>query len=65
MPNGILTEKEIESNDPPSQRRTATSNIKLRMAAIIEDFSCLWFTLSMNTGIMSVLMHQLPYQVGP
>ncbi|KAI9709836.1 MAG: hypothetical protein M1828_002353 [Chrysothrix sp. TS-e1954] len=26
-----------------------------------ETFSPIWFTLSMNTGILSILLHQLPY----
>ncbi|KAK4548671.1 hypothetical protein LTR36_009582 [Oleoguttula mirabilis] len=33
-----------------------------RVSVIIEDFTFLWFTLSMNTGILSIIMHELPYQ---
>ena len=29
---------------------------------IIKNFSPAWFSISMNTGILAILMHQLPYQ---
>ncbi|KAK4494616.1 hypothetical protein PRZ48_013972 [Zasmidium cellare] len=33
-----------------------------RIIAVIEEFSLTWFTVSMNTGILSILMHENPYQ---
>jgi tellurite resistance protein TehA-like permease len=32
------------------------------LSALIQDFSPVWFTWCMNTGILSALMHTLPYQ---
>ncbi|KAK5110997.1 hypothetical protein LTR62_005372 [Meristemomyces frigidus] len=51
---------QAQSNGEHDQRKA--SGIRNRAAAIVENFSFLWFTLSMNTGILSMLMHQLPYQ---
>lgn len=38
----------------PSQRST--------FRALVQDFSPVWVTWSMNTGILATLMHTLPYQ---
>lgn len=42
-----------ESSSPP-QRSV--------LSALIQDFSPVWVTWSMNTGILALLMHTLPYQ---
>ena len=63
LTNGNHANGDVERNGDGPQYDGNPNSPRLRMAAIIEDFSFLWFTISMNTGILSVLMHQLPYQV--
>lgn len=29
---------------------------------VLQNFTSLWFSISMDTGIISILLHQLPYQ---
>lgn len=64
LDNGILeaqidgTAKEAEDHIVDrrgKQRKTAFQNT-------LENFTPLWFTIPMNTGILGILMHQLPYQ---
>lgn len=45
----------INKQSPSSARRSALS-------ALIQDFSPVWVTWSMNIGILSILIHTLPYQ---
>ncbi|KAK3669682.1 hypothetical protein LTR78_010434 [Recurvomyces mirabilis] len=56
------TKHDIERDGNKPEQTQESTGIRDRLAAIVEDFSFLWFTLSMNTGILSILMHQLPYQ---
>ncbi|KAI6838595.1 hypothetical protein KC332_g6087 [Hortaea werneckii] len=53
---------DVEANHKRSDQDGDTGAPRSRISLIIEDFSFIWFTLSMNTGILSILMHQLPYQ---
>ncbi|KAK5130621.1 hypothetical protein LTR08_001880 [Meristemomyces frigidus] len=64
MQNCKDAQSELESARLNGQRRdgSAKPGGQSRISVVIEDFSFLWFTLSMNTGIMSILMHQSPYQ---
>jgi tellurite resistance protein TehA-like permease len=43
-------------NEPPSPRPRSA------LTALIQDFSPVWVTWSMNIGILSILIHTLPYQ---
>jgi hypothetical protein len=60
--NGTLQD-DSENHDAEAQTSSKHVGFRSRAAAIVENFSFMWFTLSMNTGILSILMHQLPYQV--
>jgi tellurite resistance protein TehA-like permease len=52
-------------NKPPDEEaQTHTTNpppLRAPLRALIQDFSPVWFTWSMNTGILSTLSHTLPY----
>jgi len=61
--NGNHTNGDVEHDGAGPEYDVNPKSFRVRMAAIIENFSFLWFTLSMNTGILSIIMHQLPYQV--
>ncbi len=61
--NGTHTNGDVEQDGAGREYDGNPKSFRVRMAAIIENFSFLWFTLSMDTGILSILMHQLPYQV--
>ncbi|EMD00607.1 hypothetical protein BAUCODRAFT_28950 [Baudoinia panamericana UAMH 10762] len=63
--NGYGSHRDTEGNGESDHREEsggATKPARGRVATIIENFSFLWFTVSMNTGILSILMHQLPWQ---
>ncbi|KAK0867228.1 hypothetical protein LTR87_014682 [Friedmanniomyces endolithicus] len=60
--NGNHTNGDVEQDGAGPEYDGNPKSFRVRMAAIIENFSFLWFTLSMNTGILSIIMHQLPYQ---
>ncbi|KAK0318851.1 hypothetical protein LTR82_010273 [Friedmanniomyces endolithicus] len=60
--NGTHTNGDVEQDGAGRDYDGNPKSFRARMAAIIENFSFLWFTLSMDTGILSILMHQLPYQ---
>ncbi|KAK1074989.1 hypothetical protein LTR33_009649 [Friedmanniomyces endolithicus] len=62
--NGNHTNGDVEQDGAGPEYDGNPKSFRVRMAAIIENFSFLWFTLSMNTGILSIIMHQLPYQIG-
>ncbi|KAI6838858.1 hypothetical protein KC332_g4826 [Hortaea werneckii] len=62
MPNSPPQNHDVEANDKRSDQDGDPAAPRSRISLIIEDFSFIWFTLSMNTGILSILMHQLPYQ---
>lgn len=54
--NGAPKETEEHGADQRGkQRKTAFRNT-------VENFTPLWFVIPMNTGILGILMHQLPYQ---
>ena len=71
MDNGML-ESQVHSRhdtmDRPSKEtedHTFERRGKLRKSAFrntVENFSPIWFLLTMNTGILGILMHLLPYQ---
>lgn len=61
--NGQKSNGDIEDGHHESQYQKDPESWSARVAAIVEDFSFIWFTLSMNTGLLGILMHQLPYQV--
>ncbi|KAI6843469.1 hypothetical protein KC342_g990 [Hortaea werneckii] len=63
MPNSPPQNHDVEANDKRSDQDGDPAAPRSRISLISEDFSFIWFTLSMNTGILSILMHQLPYQV--
>ncbi|KAK0272868.1 hypothetical protein LTR91_001243 [Friedmanniomyces endolithicus] len=60
--NGNHMNGDVEQDGAGPESDGNPQSFRVRIAAIIENFSFLWFTLSMNTGILSILMHQLPYQ---
>ncbi|KAI7096033.1 hypothetical protein KC340_g8255 [Hortaea werneckii] len=62
MPNSPPQNHDVEANDKRSDQDGDPAAPRSRISLISEDFSFIWFTLSMNTGILSILMHQLPYQ---
>ncbi|KAI7539764.1 hypothetical protein KC331_g9560 [Hortaea werneckii] len=62
MPNNSVPNHDVEGNHKRADQDASPGVPRSRMSLIIEDFSFIWFTLSMNTGILSILMHQLPYQ---
>ncbi|KAK3618478.1 hypothetical protein LTR56_024611 [Elasticomyces elasticus] len=59
--NGHNTNGDLEDQNGAQYERNPNS-WSVRMAAIIENFTFLWYTISMNTGILSIILHQLPYQ---
>ena len=56
---------EAEKDTPPhhldEEATTNSSPSRTPLRALIQDFSPVWFTWCMNTGILSALMHTLPY----
>lgn len=52
--NGALKEAN-HTVDQPGKRKSAFQNT-------LESFTPVWFVIPMNTGILGILMHQLPYQ---
>ncbi|KAI7380533.1 hypothetical protein KC367_g5484 [Hortaea werneckii] len=62
MPDSPEQNDDVEASHNRSDQDGYPGAPRSRISLIIEDFSCIWFTLSMNTGIISILMHQLPYQ---
>jgi tellurite resistance protein TehA-like permease len=49
---------------PPDEEAQSASNpppLRTTLRALIQDFSPVWFTWSMNTGILSTLSHTIPY----
>ena len=51
-------------NERPFDQEATSTTISSRtpFRALVQDFSPVWFTWCMNTGILSTLMHTLPYQ---
>ena len=45
---------DVESHTPPPKRPIHR--------ALVQDFGPLWFTWCMNSGILAILLHELPYQ---
>ena len=71
MDNGMLESQVHPRHDtidrPPKEAEDHTFERrgKLRKSAFrntVENFSPIWFLLTMNTGILGILMHLLPYQ---
>ena len=69
--NGMLEAQEPPHSDSMdgAPKETAYHNVdrggKQRKSAFqntLENFTPIWFTIPMNTGILGILMHQLPYQ---
>jgi tellurite resistance protein TehA-like permease len=53
-----------ENKPPDAEAQTNNTNpppLRPPLRALIQDFSPIWFTWSMNTGILSTLSHTLPY----
>ncbi len=61
-----------QQGDSPNERtngshfdqeaRTTAPQSRTPLRALLQDFSPVWFTWCMNIGILSTLMHTLPYQ---
>ncbi|TKA31064.1 hypothetical protein B0A50_02032 [Salinomyces thailandicus] len=62
MQDGAADDGDVEKNGQANGQHDKAQEPRSRFSLMIEDFSFIWFTLSMNTGILSILMHQLPYQ---
>jgi len=50
---------ETEVNDDAATARERPSST---ISHVLHNFTPLWFSISMDTGIISILLHQLPYQ---
>ena len=64
MNNGML-EAQPNSAHREAEERTADRHSKQGKSAFqntLENFTPKWFAISMNTGILAILMHKLPYQ---
>lgn len=66
----VTEDAELQSLPPSHHNGTATREAPDKSndhrqpdwRKAIENFSAIWFTLPMNTGILAILMHNLPYQ---
>lgn len=50
---------EMESNDDATTTRERPVST---IAHVLQNFTPQWFSICMDTGIISILLHQLPYQ---
>ena len=47
---------------PHDDAATASERPSSTISHVLHNFTPLWFSISMDTGIISILLHQLPYQ---
>ena len=71
MDNGMLESQvhprhdTVDRSPKEAEDRTFERRGRLRKSAFrntVENFSLIWFVLSIDTGILGILMHLLPYQ---
>ena len=53
---------DLDQENGHSEAKQEQPRIRSAFRALIQDFSAIWVTWSMNLGILSSLMHTLPYQ---
>ena len=52
----------LATTDGSKLRMTPSSKLKTGWRRIVRNFTPSWFTVNMGTGIVSSLLHNLPYQ---
>jgi tellurite resistance protein TehA-like permease len=65
MSTDSMTERDKENGvDEGTNHGHDSNGRRSAFRALIQDFSPVWVTWSMNLGILASLMHELPYQFG-